>query len=139
MLRTLQAVLLGAVAVLVAAPRSHASAILVSQCIELATCWTSVTPTPWSDTLTTANLTSLGLGTTQPLVVAQTSEFVIRLGMTTIDFSTTTDPVVETLPEFSGLASHNDPCDFCEIDIVGDFSIPTNATSQPYRDFSVIA
>src|ERR1700745_3552238 len=88
MLRTLQAVLLGAVAVLVAAPTSHASAILAAQCIEFATCWTSVTPTPWSDTLNTGNLTSLGLGTTQPLVAAQTSEFVIRLGVTTIDFTT---------------------------------------------------
>ena len=62
--------------------------ILVGQCIESAVCWTGPGPTPWSDTLGTANLVSLGLGTTQPFVAAQTSEFITRLGATTITFDT---------------------------------------------------
>ena len=127
MFRMIKAALLGAVSLLVTAPASHATAILVGQCIEFAACFSSG-PTPWSDNLTTANLTALGLGTTQPLVAAQTSMTTIRLGVTTIDFATTTGPVVEMLPEFSG-GIHSDPCNFCEIDIVGDFLIPANATS----------
>jgi hypothetical protein len=101
--------------------------ILVGQCVEFAKCWTGPGPTPWSDTLTAANLTSLGLGTTQPFVAAQTSEFTTRLGATTITFDTTTGPVTESLAEFSG-GVHSDPCNFCEIDTVGDFTIPSNAT-----------
>jgi hypothetical protein len=120
---------------MVAAPPSHATAILVGQCIEFATCYSNFTPTPWSDTLTTSDLTSLGLGTTQPLVAAQTSQFVIRLGVTTIDFTTTGAPVIETLPQFSGTASHSDPCNFCEIDTVGTFSIPANAVSATISGF----
>ena len=71
MFKTLKAVLLGAVAMLVAAPASQAG-ILVGQCLSDTTC-TLAPPTPWSDNLSTANLTSLGLGTSQPLVAAQTN------------------------------------------------------------------
>jgi hypothetical protein len=134
MFRTLRTVLLAAVTLSVVAPASHATAILVAQCVEFATCWSSATPTPWSDTLTTANLTSLGLGTTQPLVAAQTSETIIRLGVTTIDFTTSGAPVIETLPEFSG-GTQSDPCNFCEIDTVGTFSIPANAVSATISGF----
>jgi hypothetical protein len=102
--------------------------ILVAQCIEFAACWTSGTPTPWSSTLSSTDLASLGLGTTQPLVAAQTSESIIRLGTTTITFDTTTGAVTETLGQFSGFAAHPDPCNFCEIDTVGTFMIPANAT-----------
>jgi hypothetical protein len=49
------------------------------------------------------------------------------LGGTAITFNTTTGLITETLPQFNGLASHNDPCNFCEIDTVGTFSIPANA------------
>jgi hypothetical protein len=105
-----------------------AAIILVGQCIEFATCWTSGTPTPWSDSLTLADLTGLGLGTSQPFVAAQTSEFTIRLGMTSITFTTTGSPVTESLAEFNG-NFHNDPCNFCEVDTVGTFSIPSNALS----------
>ena len=101
--------------------------ILVGQCIEFAVCWTGPGPTPWSDTLSTANLVSLGLGTTQPFVAAQTSEFVTRLGATTITFDTPTGPTTESLAQFNG-SPHSDPCNFCEIDTVGDFTIPANAT-----------
>ncbi|MBV9202710.1 MAG: hypothetical protein JOY83_23855, partial [Alphaproteobacteria bacterium] len=101
--------------------------ILVGQCVEFAPCWTGPGPTPWSDTLSAANLASLGLGTTQPFVAAQTSETTIRLGATAITFDTTTGPVTESLGQFSG-GVHSDPCNFCEIDTVGDFTIPSNAT-----------
>jgi hypothetical protein len=101
--------------------------ILVAQCIEFAACWTRGTPTRWSDKLTSADLASLGLGTNQLLVAGQTSQTIIRLGATTIVFDTPAGPVTETLPQFSGSA-HNDPCNFCEIDTLGLFPIPANAT-----------
>jgi len=132
MFKTLKAVLLGAVAMLVAAPASQAG-ILVAQCLSDATCTFAQTPTPWSDSLSTANLTSLGLGTSQPLVAGQTNLGLIRLGVTTIDFTTATGAVIETLPEFSG-PDHN-PCNFCEIDTVGTFSIPANAVSATISGF----
>jgi PEP-CTERM motif len=132
MIKTLKAVLLGAVGMLVAAPASQAG-ILVAQCLSDTTCTFAQTPTPWSDSLSTANLTSLGLGTSQPLVTAQTNLGIIRLGVTTIDFATATGAVIETLPEFSGL-DHN-PCNFCEIDTAGTFSIPANAVSATISGF----
>jgi hypothetical protein len=101
--------------------------ILVGQCVEFAACWTGPGPTHWSDTLTAADLASLGLGTTQPFVAAQTSQFIMRLGATTITFDTPTGPIIETLGQFNG-GTHSDPCNFCEIDTVGDFTIPSNAT-----------
>jgi hypothetical protein len=106
----------------------------VGQCIELATCWTSSTPTPWSDTLSLAQLTSLGLGSTVPLVAAETSQYVMQLGITTMVFGTSTGPVTEMLPQFSG-GGNSDPCNFCEIDIVGTFSIPANATGATISGF----
>jgi hypothetical protein len=110
------------------APSSKAdTTILVGQCIEFATCYSSGTPTPWSDTLTIADLTALGLGSTVDLTAAQTSQFIMRLGVTTFSFDTTSGNVTETLGEFSGTGSHPDPCNFCEIDTVGTFMIPTNA------------
>ena len=133
MFKTLKAVLLGAVAMLVAAPASQAG-ILVAQCPFDTTCTLAQTPTPWSDSLSTANLTSLGLGTDQPLVAAQTNFGIIRLGVTTIDFATATGAVIESLPEFSGL-NQNPPCNFCEIDSVGTFSIPANAVSATISGF----
>jgi hypothetical protein len=134
MFKTLKAVLLGAVAMLVAAPASQAG-IMVAQCPFNTTCTLAqTTPTPWSDSLSIANLTSLGLGTSQPLVAAQTNPGLIRLGVTTIDFTTATGAVIESLPEFSGL-NQNPPCNFCEIDTVGTFSIPTNAVSATISGF----
>jgi hypothetical protein len=52
---------------------------------------------------------------------------VIRLGITTITFDTNSGPVSEILPAFNG-GFHMDPCNFCEIDTVGTFLIPGNAT-----------
>jgi hypothetical protein len=48
------------------------------------------------------------------------------LGATSITFATTGGSVVESLPEFSGSAQ-SDPCNFCEVDTVGFFSIPSDA------------
>ena len=127
MLKRIKMVILGLAALFVAVPAANAN-ILVAQCIEFDTCWTSGSPTPWSDTITLAELISLGLGTNQPFIAAQTAQFVIRLGITTITFATPGGPVVESLGEFSG-GFHNDPCNLCEVDIVGTFLIPIDATS----------
>ena len=102
MRRILKAALLGAISMVLVAPASHATASLVGQCIEFATCTFAGTPTPWSDSLSTANLTSFGLGTSQPLVAAQTATGLIRLGVTTIDFTTATGAVIETCPSSVG-------------------------------------
>src|SRR5438105_511961 len=77
-----------------------AKAILVGQCIEFTACYSSSSPTPWSHTLTTADLIALGLGTSEPLIASQTSQFIIRLGVTTITFTTLGGPVTSSLPEF---------------------------------------
>jgi hypothetical protein len=127
MLKRLYSALWGVVAISGAGVQSHASAILVGQCVEFTACFASATPTPWSHMLTDADLTSIGLGTTQPFVAGQTSQFVIRLGITTITFDTNSGPVSDILAAFSG-GFHMDPCNFCEVDTVGTFLIPGNAT-----------
>ena len=127
MTKIFKVAVLGAASMLAAAAHSQATAILVGQCVEFTTCYSSTTPTPWGHTLTGADLTSLGLGTTQPLVAAQTSQFVIRLGTTTITFDTNSGPVTEALAVFNGNL-HMDPCDLCEVDTVGTVPIPANAT-----------
>jgi len=127
MLRILNAALWIAVAILGGEAQSQANAILVGQCVEFTTCYSSATPTPWSHMLTGGDLTSLGLGTTQPFVAAQTSQAQIRLGITTITFDTNSGPVNETLQEFSGGFHPMDPCNFCEVDTVGTLLIPGNA------------
>jgi len=122
------AALFVSLAALLAVPQlASATSILVGQCLVAAPC-TSDGGAPWSDTLSSADLASLGLGTSQPLIAAQTAQFVIRLGVTTMAFTTSGGPVTESLPEFSG-GFHINPCNFCEIDTVGTFSIPADATS----------
>jgi hypothetical protein len=121
-----RAILVGVACLFATASQSKGASILVGQCIEGATCFNS--GAPWSDSLTLANLTSLGLGSTVPLIAAQTSMTIIRLGVTTLTFTTSGSPVTETLPEFSG-GAHGDPCNLCEIDTVGTFAIPSNALS----------
>jgi hypothetical protein len=102
--------------------------ILVAQCIEFQACWTSQSPTAWSHSLNLGDLQALGRGSTVPFVAAQTAQYVIRLGVTTIRFDTPGGSIVATLPEFNGTL-HNDPCNFCEVDTVGTFAIPASATS----------
>lgn len=54
---------------------------LVGQCFEFDTCWTSPTPTSWS-----ADLGPLYLpGGDYYFIASQTSEYVIRLGVTTVN------------------------------------------------------
>ena len=108
------------------APVAHANQILVGQCVEFDTCYTA--GADWSDALSLADLVSLGLGTSVPLIAAETSQFIMRLGPTTITFQTPGGPVSQMLGEFSG-SEHNDPCNLCEIDIVGTFDIPIDATA----------
>lgn len=59
--------------------------ILVAQCVEgPAACYTGINPTSWSYTLTGAQLASLGTGLVN-LSALQTSQYVVRLGATTLD------------------------------------------------------
>jgi PEP-CTERM motif len=122
-LALLSATFLGLVA---SAAPSHAAQIMVGQCLENDTCWTS--GAVWSDTLSLTDLESLGLGSDVPLVVTQTSEYVIRLGVTTANFTTTSGPFVATIFEFNGPGSYNDPGPFPGPLVVGFFPIPDNAT-----------
>jgi hypothetical protein len=105
--------------------KSQAAQIMVAQCPIGGTC-VSTGPTPWSDTLTLAQLTSLGLDTAVPLIAAQTDPEEIRLGVTTADFTVSGGPdVIDTLPEFSGADRPAPPFD---TDTVGTFFIPADAT-----------
>src|ERR1700733_9419422 len=76
---------------LLLAPLSKAETVLVGQCVEFTACYTSTTP--WSDTLSLVDLTALGLGSNVDLTAAQTSQFVMRLGVTTFTFDTVGGPV----------------------------------------------
>ena len=67
--------------------------ILVGQCIQFSACYNSTTS--WSYTLTAADLAFLGTGLTDFWAV-QTSQYVIRLGATTLD-------QVSSVPEPSSL------------------------------------
>jgi hypothetical protein len=107
-------------------PQANASQILVGQCVQFGVCYNS--GAAWSDTLNSAQLASLGLGSTQSEIATQTSQFVIRLGVTTFDFATPGGPVVETIGEFNGPGSFNDPGPFPSGLVVGTFSIPVDAT-----------
>jgi hypothetical protein len=107
----------------------RASQILVGECYGgLDTCSISPTPTPWSDDLTLADLTSLGLGTSVPLVATQTTEYVIQLGATSITFDTNSGSVTDTLPEYSG-GFYSDPGPYQPPTVLGEFVIPADALS----------
>jgi len=108
-----------------AAP-SNAAVLLVGQCVDFNACSTSLSPTPWSGTLSSGELALLGLGTSQAFTAEQTSPITIRLGVTTISFMTSGTPVTESLPQFSGSAHLTGPF---ETDVLGSFLIPLNATS----------
>jgi hypothetical protein len=110
------------------ASRSQAAQVLVAQCPIGGACVTTG-PTPWSDTLTLAQLTSLRLDTTVPLIASQTAPVEIRLGVSTADFTVSGGPdVIDTLPEFSGGVDNAPPF---ETDTVGTFFIPSDATGLP--------
>ena len=64
----------------------YLGSILVGQCVLHDACSNSGPPTPWSDTLTPSQITSLGTGLVN-LTVVQTSQFTIQLGVTTLDQS----------------------------------------------------
>ena len=105
--------------------KSQAAQVLLAQCPIDGECETSG-PTPWSDTLTLAQLTSLGLDTEVPLIAAQINPVELRLGVTTADFTVSGGPnVIDTLPEFSGGDRPAPPFD---TDTVGNFLIPFDAT-----------
>jgi len=56
--------------------------ILVAECVEFTACYTS--GAAWADTLSAGQLASLGTGPVNVTAV-QTSQFVVRLGVTTLD------------------------------------------------------
>lgn len=61
--------------------------ILVAQCFQNATCWTSGSPTAWSYTLTASDLSSLNVWMQTNVLTGtavQTAPYVIRLGQTSI-------------------------------------------------------
>ena len=58
--------------------------ILVASCVEFTACYNSLSPVAWSDTLTGAQLAALGTGPVNVTAV-ETSQFVVRLGVTTLD------------------------------------------------------
>jgi len=112
---------------LLAVPQVQAASIQVAQCTSALPCFSSG-PTPWSYSLSLADLTAIGLGTSAPLIAAQTFPVVIRLGETTLTIITPGGPVVQTLSEFSG-GTHFTCTPYCEVDIVGMFDIPLDALS----------
>ncbi|WP_348267550.1 PEP-CTERM sorting domain-containing protein [Edaphobacter paludis] len=63
--------------------------LLVGQCVEFAPCYNN--GAPWSDTLTAAQIASLGTGIVA-FTADQTSQFTIRLGTTTLDQSAVPEP-----------------------------------------------
>ena len=109
---------------------SDAIQILVGQCVQGADCYNAPlgVPTSWSDSLTSADLIALGLGSDVPLVATQTSVYVVDLGPTTIDFVTSgAGDVKEMLPQFDGGAIAILPP--YQPMILGDFAIPSDAVS----------
>lgn len=63
--------------------------ILVAQCVEFTACYNGTVN--WSDTLTLAQISALGTGPVN-LTAVQTSQFVVRMGDTTLDQVATPEP-----------------------------------------------
>jgi MYXO-CTERM domain-containing protein len=106
-------------------PQANAAQILVGQCVEFGACYNYTTA--WSATLSSAQLNSLGLGSIESEIATQTSQFTIRLGVTTFDFTTPGGPVFETIGQYNG-GYIPDPGPFPSGLLVGTFSIPSDAT-----------
>ena len=105
------------------APAQASTQILVAQCQSTSnSCYNGGSPTPWSDNLTLADLTSLGLGSNQPLIAVQTGCCVLRLGSLQIVFQTSGGPVTQTAPEYNGTGSNGSY-------VIASYLIPLTATS----------
>jgi hypothetical protein len=62
----------------------YLGSLLVAQCLEFGACYNEMTsPTPWSFTLTAAQIAALGTGVVD-FTVVQTSQYWLRLGETTL-------------------------------------------------------
>jgi PEP-CTERM motif len=128
MFRFVKIAIIAVSAFLGAAGAAQAGSILVGDCVVFGACWTSATPTAWSDSLSGGQLAKLGLGSYTEFLAGQTSYYNIRLGVTTMEIDTTTGFVTEQLGEFNG-GTHFSCTPFCEVDTVGYFYIPSNAIS----------
>ena len=101
--------------------------VLAAQCIQFSPCYFSSSPIGWNYTVPASSL-ARARGTQVSLTAVQTSVFTVRLGPTTLRIQTPGGVVVQTLGEFSG-NFHQDPCNPCEVDTIGTFSIPADAQS----------
>jgi hypothetical protein len=74
--------------------------LLVAQCIEFEPCWSGFEPVNWRFTFDESHFSLLEDGIVT-LTAAQTSEFVARLGTTTLTIETTSEPSPppESIPE----------------------------------------
>jgi hypothetical protein len=78
----------------------YLGSLLVAQCVEFTDCYNAMTSTtPWSLSLTPAQIVAMGTGVVD-FTVVQTSQFWIRLGETTL---TQVNPTTATTPEPSTL------------------------------------
>jgi len=116
----------GTMLLLLTVPQAKADdPIQVADCEEHTTCWTSGTPTAWSDSLSLADLTAVGLTTEGNAVSLQALQdwgFTIRLGETKLTLFDGTSTTTQTLGEFNGSGSYADSYDaYWEIDTVGRF------------------
>jgi hypothetical protein len=76
----------------------YLGSILVAQCVQFTACYNNLTktPTPWSTTLSPAQMASLGTGMVD-FTVVETSQFYVRLGETTLTQITATAPEPSSL------------------------------------------
>ena len=78
----------------------YLGSVLVAQCVEFGVCYEDISgvPTPWTDTLTASQIALLGTGVVD-FTVVQTSQYLIRVGATTLDQA----PGLSAVPEPTSL------------------------------------
>jgi hypothetical protein len=76
----------------------YLGSLLVAQCVQFTACYNNLTktPTPWSMTLSPAQMALLGTGMVD-FTVVETSQFYVRLGETTLTQITATAPEPSSL------------------------------------------
>ena len=76
----------------------YLGSLLVAQCVQFTACYNNLTktPTPWSMTLSASQMALLGTGSVDFSVV-ETSQYYVRLGVTTLTQVTATAPEPSSL------------------------------------------